>query len=76
MDFGDLETHIGFKWSESDTKVVARQLLEGLKLMHNDGIIHRDLKPAVSIWALERHFVSIRADRLPEISEHISRPFR
>jgi serine/threonine protein kinase len=51
MDFGDLETHIGFKWTENDTKVVARQLLEGLKLMHDDGIIHRDLKPAVSIWA-------------------------
>jgi serine/threonine protein kinase len=51
MDFGDLETHIEFKWSENDTKVVARQLLEGLKLMHDDGIIHRDLKPAVSIWA-------------------------
>jgi serine/threonine protein kinase len=51
MDFGDLETHIGFKWSENDTKVVARQLLEGLKLMHDDGIIHRDLKPAVRIWA-------------------------
>jgi hypothetical protein len=51
MDFGDLETHIGFKWTENDTKVVARQLLEGLKLMHDDGIIHRDLKPAVRIWA-------------------------
>jgi serine/threonine protein kinase len=50
MEFGDLETHIGFKWSENDTRVVARQLLEGLKLMHDDGIIHRDLKPAVSIW--------------------------
>jgi len=46
MDFGDLETHIGFKWTESDAKVVARQLLEGLKVMHDDGIIHRDLKPA------------------------------
>jgi hypothetical protein len=78
MDFGDLETHIGFKWTENDTKVVARQLLEGLKLMHDDGIIHRDLKPAVSIWApLSVTFlVSIRADRLPKISEHISRPYR
>jgi serine/threonine protein kinase len=62
MDFGDLETHIGFKWSENDTKVVARQLLEGLKLMHDDGIVHRDLKPAVSIWAplSITYFLSIR----------------
>ena len=49
MSFGDLESHIGFKWSESDAKVVAKQLLEGLKIMHDDGIVHRDLKPAVSI---------------------------
>jgi serine/threonine protein kinase len=46
MELGDLEKHIQFKWTEGDTRVVARQLLQGLKVMHDDGIIHRDLKPA------------------------------
>jgi serine/threonine protein kinase len=52
MEFGDLENHIKVKWSEGDTKVVARQLLEGLTFMHGHDIIHRDLKPAVSLWTL------------------------
>ncbi|KAF8252568.1 kinase-like protein [Wilcoxina mikolae CBS 423.85] len=45
MEFGDLGSYIKNKWTEEDTKVVARQLLEGLKVMHEDGILHRDLKP-------------------------------
>jgi serine/threonine protein kinase len=49
MEFGDLESYIDVQWTEGDIKVVARQLLEGLKVMHDDGILHRDLKPAVSI---------------------------
>jgi serine/threonine protein kinase len=46
MEFGDLENHIQVKWTEGDTKVVARQLLEGLLFMHGHHILHRDLKPA------------------------------
>ena len=37
----------GYRWSESDTKVVIKQLLRGLVVMHNAGITHRDLKPEV-----------------------------
>jgi len=37
----------GYRWSESDTKVVIRQLLHGLAVMHKEGITHRDLKPEV-----------------------------
>jgi len=37
----------GYRWSESDTKVVIKQLLYGLAVMHNEGITHRDLKPEV-----------------------------
>ncbi|KAA8896215.1 kinase-like domain-containing protein [Sphaerosporella brunnea] len=46
MEFGDLENHIKVKWSEGDTKLVARQLLKGLTFMHGHDILHRDLKPA------------------------------
>lgn len=35
--------------SENDIKSVATQLLEGLKIMHENNFCHRDLKPNVSI---------------------------
>ena len=38
----------GYRWNESDTKVVIEQLLHGLAVMHNSGITHRDLKPEVN----------------------------
>ena len=38
----------GYRWNESDAKVVIEQLLHGLVVMHNAGITHRDLKPEVS----------------------------
>ena len=37
----------GYCWSESDTRVVIEQLLQGLVIMHKEGITHRDLKPEV-----------------------------
>ena len=37
----------GYRWNESDAKVVIEQLLHGLGVMHNAGITHRDLKPEV-----------------------------
>ena len=38
-----------YRWSECDTKVVIRQLLHGLAVMHKEGITHRDLKPEVCV---------------------------
>ncbi|PUU77872.1 kinase-like domain-containing protein [Tuber borchii] len=35
----------GYQWNEGDTKVVIKQLLHGLAVMHKEGITHRDLKP-------------------------------
>lgn len=32
---------------ESDVKNITRQLLEGLRIMHENNICHRDLKPQV-----------------------------
>ena len=39
----------GYLWNESDARVVVRQLLHGLAVMHKAGITHRDLKPEVCI---------------------------
>ena len=36
-----------YLWNENDTKVVIKQLLHGLAVMHKEGITHRDLKPEV-----------------------------
>jgi serine/threonine protein kinase len=48
IELGVLKSYMVEKWSEQDTRVVTRQLLEGLRIMHGDGIIHRDLKPEES----------------------------
>ena len=45
----------GHRWSESDTKVVIKQLLHGLAIMHKKGITHRDLKPEVCTHPLLKH---------------------
>ena len=45
----------GYRWSESDTKVVIKQLLRGLAVMHKEGITHRDLKPEVCVPPLLKH---------------------
>jgi serine/threonine protein kinase len=47
----------GYRWNESDTKVVMEQLLHGLVAMHNDGITHRDLKPENIFLCLRDHRV-------------------
>ena len=46
IELGDLGRYIDFQWAEADTKVVASQLLAGLRFMHEKEITHRDLKPA------------------------------
>ncbi|PUU73158.1 kinase-like domain-containing protein, partial [Tuber borchii] len=47
MPMGDMSVTFadGYRWNESDTKVVIKQLLCGLSVMHKEGITHRDLKP-------------------------------
>jgi len=49
IPIGDMSVSFAddYRWSESDTKVVTRQLLHGLAVMHKAGITHRDLKPEV-----------------------------
>ncbi|PUU77870.1 kinase-like domain-containing protein [Tuber borchii] len=47
MPMGDMSQSFadGYRWNESDTRVVIKQLLHGLAIMHKEGITHRDLKP-------------------------------
>ena len=49
IPIGDMSKTLvnNYWWNESDTKVVVKQVLEGLVVMHEGGIIHHDLKPEV-----------------------------
>lgn len=42
---GTLDKFIDEDLKEEDARVIAAQLLEGLKIMHGEGFTHRDLKP-------------------------------
>ena len=42
---GDLERYMDRQLSEIQIKVIIRQLLKGLCIMHQNGFTHRDLKP-------------------------------
>jgi len=45
-----------YRWNESDTRVVIKQLLHGLVVMHKEGTTHRDLKPEVYTFSLLKHY--------------------
>ena len=47
---GDLTKHISIQapLPQETAKSISNQLLESLKVMHQEGIAHRDIKPAVS----------------------------
>lgn len=53
IENGDLGSYLkrrkiaGGPIPEGDTRSIARQLLEGLKIMHAKNFCHRDLKPQV-----------------------------
>ena len=47
ISHGDLRHYMEVERSESEAKVITRQLLEGLLVIHEKGFAHRDLKPEV-----------------------------
>ena len=46
---GHLRNYLEVERSESEAKVITRQLLEGLVVIHQEGFAHRDLKPEVRL---------------------------
>ena len=44
---GNLRNYLEIERPESEAKSIARQLLEGLLVIHQEGFAHRDLKPEV-----------------------------
>jgi len=44
---GDLAQHIPSISTEDEVRQISRDLLFGLRIMHDEGFTHRDLKPQV-----------------------------
>jgi len=44
---GDLTKHLSSPLPQETVQTISKQVLEGLKVMHQGGMAHRDLKPAV-----------------------------
>ena len=44
---GDLSKHTGRPLPQETVQNISKQILEGLKVIHQHGIAHRDLKPSV-----------------------------
>jgi len=44
---GDLTKHVGSPLQQETVQPISKQILEGLKVIHQKGIAHRDLKPSV-----------------------------
>lgn len=57
---GDLHGYITNELTEEDAKLITRQLLEGLSIMHENHFTHRDLKPQVSFPYQPEAWTSLR----------------
>ena len=57
---GDLQRYMDTKMPESQVKFIVSQLLEGLKIMHENQFTHRDLKPQNIFVVEEKPFFWVK----------------
>ena len=50
--YSDLGRYVTTGFTEGDAKIITKQLLEGLEIMHANDFAHRDLKPQVGLYTL------------------------
>ena len=62
FDLKDLSEHLNDILDEEDIRTIARQITQGLNIMHEHGIVHRDLKPKVRSKAANTLTTSWAAD--------------
>ena len=58
---GTLDRFMSTDLRENDARNISSQLLEGLKIMHEEGFTHRDLKPQVSPCAFNHGYTKSAA---------------
>ena len=54
LEYGDLGRYISQGFREVEVKQITTDLLDALRIMHDEGFAHRDLKPQVSDYILHR----------------------
>lgn len=58
IEHGDLSQYIKISRTQTETKEIICQMLEGLEVLHSHNICHRDLKPQVSLLDCSQLFPS------------------
>lgn len=57
FDLGDLAVYLDNILEEDEVKTISRQLVAGLKVMHDHSIVHRDMKPKVGAVGTSFNFL-------------------